>query len=189
MNSPHCAANPLSGLSYNCVTGLSYKVTDRGRVFFPEGHADRTVWHEISTGVPSQRTWTCHVVITQHREVSSILRLWEPEGLLFCCCFDGGSLWVVNIWPWARHSLLNPRILTCKMKVLDQVTSIIVQSLSHVRLFVTPWTADTRLPCPSPSLGVCSNSCPLSRWCHPTISSSVNSSPPAFNLSQLIRNF
>ena len=31
----------------------------------------------------------------------------------------------------------------------------------------------TRLPCPSPSLGVCSNSCPLSRWCIPTISSSV----------------
>ena len=31
----------------------------------------------------------------------------------------------------------------------------------------------TRLPCPSPSPGVWSNSCPLSRWCHPTISSSV----------------
>ena len=31
----------------------------------------------------------------------------------------------------------------------------------------------TRLPCPSVSPGVCSNSCPLSRWCHPTISSSV----------------
>ena len=30
-----------------------------------------------------------------------------------------------------------------------------------------------RLPCPSPSLGACSNSCPLSWWCHPTISSSV----------------
>ena len=29
------------------------------------------------------------------------------------------------------------------------------------------------LPCPSPSLRVCSNSCPLTRWCHPTISSSV----------------
>ena len=29
-----------------------------------------------------------------------------------------------------------------------------------------------RLPCPSPSPGVCSNSCLLSRWCHPTISSS-----------------
>ena len=31
----------------------------------------------------------------------------------------------------------------------------------------------TRLPCPSPTLGACSNSCPLSRWCHPTISCSV----------------
>ena len=31
----------------------------------------------------------------------------------------------------------------------------------------------TRLPCPSPSPRVCSDSCPLSQWCHPTISSSV----------------
>ena len=28
----------------------------------------------------------------------------------------------------------------------------------------------TRLPCPSPALGACSNSCPLGWWCHPTIS-------------------
>ena len=31
----------------------------------------------------------------------------------------------------------------------------------------------TKLPCPSPTPGACSNSCPFSRWCHPTISSSV----------------
>ena len=31
----------------------------------------------------------------------------------------------------------------------------------------------SRLPCPSRSLRACSNSCPLSWWCHPTISSSV----------------
>ena len=31
----------------------------------------------------------------------------------------------------------------------------------------------TRPPCPSPAPRACSNSCPLSRWCHPTISSSV----------------
>ena len=30
-----------------------------------------------------------------------------------------------------------------------------------------------RLPCPSPSPRVCSNSCPLSRWYHPNISSTV----------------
>ena len=31
----------------------------------------------------------------------------------------------------------------------------------------------TRPPCPSPTPGVYSNSCPSSQWCHPTISSSV----------------
>jgi len=41
-----------------------------------------------------------------------------------------------------------------------------------------------RFPWPSPISEACSNSCALSRWCHPTISSSVFPSPPAFNLSQ-----
>ena len=37
----------------------------------------------------------------------------------------------------------------------------------------TPWTAACQPPCPSPTPGVYSNSCPLTWWCHPTISSSV----------------
>ena len=41
-----------------------------------------------------------------------------------------------------------------------------------------------RLPCPSSTPRAYSNSCPLSRWCHPTISSSVVPPPPALNLSQ-----
>ena len=41
-----------------------------------------------------------------------------------------------------------------------------------------------RLPCPSLTPRACSNSCPLSQWCHPTISSSVIPFFPAFNLSQ-----
>ena len=37
-----------------------------------------------------------------------------------------------------------------------------------------PTLCDTMdCPCPSPTPGVYSNSCPLSRWCHPTTSSSV----------------
>jgi len=36
-----------------------------------------------------------------------------------------------------------------------------------------------RLPCPSPTPRVYSNSCPLSWWCHPAISSSVTPYPPA----------
>ena len=50
-----------------------------------------------------------------------------------------------------------------------------------------------RLPCPPLSPGVCSNSCPLSWWCHPTISSSFThfsclqsfSAPGSFPVSQL----
>ena len=41
----------------------------------------------------------------------------------------------------------------------------------------------TRPPCPSPTPGVHLNTCPLSWWCHPTISSSVvplSSSPQSF---------
>ena len=41
-----------------------------------------------------------------------------------------------------------------------------------------------RLPCPSPTPGACSNSCPLSQWCHPTISSCRPLLPPALSLSQ-----
>ena len=48
---------------------------------------------------------------------------------------------------------------------------VVVQSLSHVWLFATAWAA--RIPCPSPSPRACSNSCPLSQWCHTNISSSV----------------
>ena len=36
---------------------------------------------------------------------------------------------------------------------------------------MTPWRA--RLPCPLPTPGTYSNSCPLSRWCHPTIFQSL----------------
>ena len=35
---------------------------------------------------------------------------------------------------------------------------------------------------PSPTPGACSNSCPSSQWCHPTISSISSPSPPAFKL-------
>ena len=48
-----------------------------------------------------------------------------------------------------------------------------IHSLSHVLLFAAPWTEYTRLPCPSPSPRVCSDSCPLSQWWHPTILFSV----------------
>ena len=73
----------------------------------------------------------------------------------------GGEGWVVLL-----HWVMEPRI--------QGLRHLIAQSLSCVWLFVTSWTAAWGLPCPSPSPGACSNSCPLSRWWHPNISSSVS---------------
>ena len=49
----------------------------------------------------------------------------------------------------------------------------VVWSLIHIWLSATPWTAAGWLLCPPPSPRVFSNSCPLSQWCYPTISSSA----------------
>ena len=49
--------------------------------------------------------------------------------------------------------------------------SSVAQSLQPHRL------QHMRLPCPSPTPGACSNSCPSSWWCHPTISSLLSPSP------------
>ena len=50
---------------------------------------------------------------------------------------------------------------------------VVVHWLSCVQLFETSWTAAAKLSYPPLSPRVCPNSCPLCRWCHPTISSSV----------------
>ena len=48
-----------------------------------------------------------------------------------------------------------------------------VQSLSHVQLFATPWTAAHQASLSIANSRACSNLCPSSWWCHPTLSSSV----------------
>ena len=50
---------------------------------------------------------------------------------------------------------------------------IVVQSFSGSDSLRPHGLQHARLPCSQPSPRACSNSCPLSQWCHPTISSSV----------------
>ena len=64
-------------------------------------------------------------------------------------------------------------------QLLHQLSS--VQVLSRFWLFETPLTAARQASYPSLTPRAYSNSCPLSQWCHPTISSSVS---PSFPLSQ-----
>ena len=67
---------------------------------------------------------------------------------------------------------LKPRILSMFVKVL--CIHVVVQSVSRVWLFVTPWAAAAQVSLTFTSPGICLNSCPLNQWCHPTISSSVS---------------
>ena len=58
-------------------------------------------------------------------------------------------------------------------KDYNELISVLLFSRSLVSESLRPHGLQhVRPPCPSPSPGACSNSCPLSWWCHPTISSS-----------------
>ena len=59
------------------------------------------------------------------------------------------------------------------MMAFSLVFPPVVQSLSHVWLFVTPCTASHQVSLSFRITWSLSNSCPLSQWCHPNISSSV----------------
>ena len=65
-----------------------------------------------------------------------------------------------------------------KFNFLITTFAILLLLFSHSVVSNSFWPhglQDARLPCASLSPGACSNSCPLSWWCHPTISSSVTS--------------
>ena len=73
--------------------------------------------------------------------------------------------------PLDLHALLLSCIPPHTMHHISQLSqfsrSVMSDSLWFHRLQLA------RPPCPPPTPRVCSNSCPLSRWCHPAISSSV----------------
>ena len=57
------------------------------------------------------------------------------------------------------------------LKILFQLQSVPFNGSVNSDSLRPYFLQHIRLPCPSPTPGVHSNSCPLSQWCHPTISS------------------
>ena len=82
----------------------------------------------------------------------------------------------------SNSSIPSNCFFTIKFNYTSQSDNLGVLPLSLFSCSVVPGSLQphglqhARLPCPSLSLGVCSVSCPSSRWCHPTISPSVTSS-------------
>ena len=85
----------------------------------------------------------------------------SPTQLLGLCMYLFG-------WPWlspllkATYNLLKASLYSVQFSHSAISDSLQPHGLQHARL-----------PCPSPTPRACSNSCPSSQWCHPTISSSV----------------
>ena len=67
-----------------------------------------------------------------------------------------------EVHPWCNTSCY---LVLFDCWIIFQV-AVIVQLLNRVRLFATPGLQHARPPCPSPTPGVYSNSCPLSQWCY-----------------------
>ena len=66
-----------------------------------------------------------------------------------------------------KHRVLTATIMAMMAKTVQFSRSVVSDFLRLHGL------QHARFRCPSPTPGACSNSCPLSQWCHPTISSSV----------------
>ena len=64
--------------------------------------------------------------------------------------------WIILLYTWNKHNIVN------QFNSVAQSDSVGCHGLQHARL-----------PCPSPTPGTCSNSCPSSWWYDWTISSSV----------------
>ena len=80
------------------------------------------------------------------------------------------------LYPGYKSGLRTPVQRQFSLELTRYSNSISHSQFSHSVIFdsLRPHGLQhTRPPCPSPILGVYLNSSPLSRWCHPTISSSV----------------
>ena len=82
-----------------------------------------------------------------------------------------GSYRVRHNWKTEHTHITSLITKTCITAYIE--VFVVAQLLSCVRLFVTPWTAAGQASLSITNSGACSNSCPLSQWHHPTISSSV----------------
>ena len=82
------------------------------------------------------------------------------------------TIWFSNLI--FRYLSKENRNSNLKISIYSHYHYIVQFSCSVVSDSLRPYgLKHTRLPCPSPTPGACSNSCPSVRWCHPTISSSL----------------
>ena len=86
-----------------------------------------------------------------------------------------GNVWMLHSTVFKSIKLFAFCLLmSWNVPLIEMKISTVQFSLSVTSNCLLPHKLrHARIPCPSPTPGVYSNSCPLSQWCHPTISFSV----------------
>ena len=134
----------------------------------------------ISNDIPSATCCQCHSVNLHLPVITHLRKLWLKHPTL---------QWKSPILP-AQHSSFSshclhhsvhmfglPHCQLCSSQNYLNPSLWLQEPISSVQLLSRVWPLwphglqHARPPCPSPTPGVYSNLCPLSQWCHPTISS------------------
>ena len=99
--------------------------------------------------------------------ISVLTIRWCPCVDLLLCCWKRVFA-MTSMFSWQNSVSLCPvSLCTPRPSSVQFSCSVVSHSLRPHEL------QHARPPCPSPTPGLHPNPCPLSRWCHPTISSSV----------------
>ena len=86
---------------------------------------------------------------------------------------DCGVFKLLSVY-WLKTDILMLFSFESSKSEFEHILISLVQLLSYCLTLCIPRDCSPpRPPCPSPTPGTCSNSCPSSPWCHPTISTSV----------------
>ena len=111
----------------------------------------------------------------EKKKISFQLKMTNEFQECFCPCPSLSSYFlVVRMREEAERGLgrrQNPMKNFLSNKMIK--STVVFWSLSCVQFFATHGLQHARFPYSSLSPWICSNSCPLSQWCHPTISPSV----------------
>ena len=99
--------------------------------------------------------------------------------LAWCCnhqyaCLKKGNCFLLFYFRKTFENMVIAFLKIWENSLMKMDISSVQFSCSVLSYSLRPHESQhTRPPCPSPSTGVHSNSCPSSQWCHPAISSSV----------------
>ena len=136
--------------------------------FFLYAYLTHHEFNKSKTHIPSPKPFSSLCPFLSERLLQSEWSHFHIQG------WNGSDMDSLSVWatfgffyleffsPFTHPSFLLPKSYSVQFSSVTQSDSLWSHELQH-----------TRPPCPSPTPRVYPNSCPLSRWYHPTISSSV----------------